>query len=155
MTRARNKSPARPRVKKFWENPYSSSEWKIGSDALFVTCLNNNSEKLEKKLKITWIFFVNTRLNHMPIRSHLVSKSKSKLISNSKQLLNVTNPIFITFEVILPPNLHGQISTNSQVDLRTTDENKNSKVPTDKILTDSGTSGLLRKVLILVHFRTN
>ena len=34
----------------------SSSEWKIGSDELFVTCINDNSDKIAKPNKITWIF---------------------------------------------------------------------------------------------------
>ena len=35
----------------------SSSEWKIGSDELFVTCLND-SDKIAKPIKITWIFLL-------------------------------------------------------------------------------------------------
>ena len=29
----------------------SSSEWKISSDELFVTCLNDNSDKISKPIK--------------------------------------------------------------------------------------------------------
>ena len=37
----------------------SGSEWKIGSDKLFVTCLTCNSKnKFENQLKITWIFLL-------------------------------------------------------------------------------------------------
>ena len=36
----------------------SSSEWKTGKDELFVTCLNDNSDKLSNQLKITWIFLL-------------------------------------------------------------------------------------------------
>ena len=34
----------------------SSSEWKIGSDELFVTCLNSDSENIINEFQITWIF---------------------------------------------------------------------------------------------------
>ena len=40
----------------------------------------------------------------------------------------------ITFGVILSPKLRGKISTNSQINPATSDENKNSKVCTIKIL---------------------
>ena len=36
----------------------SSSEWKIGSDELFVTCLSDNSENNMNQFKITWIFLL-------------------------------------------------------------------------------------------------
>ena len=35
----------------------SSSEWKMGSDELFVTCLND-SDKIAKQWKITWILLL-------------------------------------------------------------------------------------------------
>ena len=35
----------------------SSSEWKMGSDELFVTFLND-SDKIANQLKITWIFLL-------------------------------------------------------------------------------------------------
>ena len=46
----------------------------------------------------------------------------------------------ITFGVILPPNPHGKNTTNSQINLKTSDENKNSEVHTMTILLDSGAS---------------
>ena len=52
----------------------------------------------------------------------------------------------ITFSVILPPNPRGKISTNSQINPGTSDENKNSKVCTIKIILDSGASAsIVRK----------
>ena len=58
----------------------SSSEWKIGSDELFVSCLNDNSEnKIGKPIKNYLNLFINTNLNHMSIRSHLVSQRNQKL----------------------------------------------------------------------------
>ena len=47
------------------------------------------------------------------------------------------------FGVVLPPKLHGKISSNSQINPTTLIENKNSKVRTIKILLDSGTSTLI------------
>ena len=36
-----------------------NSAWKSGSDQLFVTCLDDNSEnKIGKEIKITWIFLL-------------------------------------------------------------------------------------------------
>ena len=59
----------------------SSSEWKISSDDLFVTCLNSNSEnKTGKPIKNYLDLFVNTSLNHTSIRSRLLSQHKNKLI---------------------------------------------------------------------------
>ena len=55
------------------------------------------------------------------------------LISNSEQLFNSTDLSPITFGVILPPKLRGKISTNSQINPTTLDENKNSKICTIKI----------------------
>ena len=69
--------------------------------------------------------FVNTSLNHMSIRSRLVSQpNNNKSTSNSEQLLNATDLSAITFGVILPPNLRGKISINSQNNPRTTNEEK-------------------------------
>ena len=76
----------------------------------------------------------------MSIRSHLVSQSKNKLISNSEQLFNATDLSPITFGVILPPKPHGKNSTNSQNNPGNLDENNNFKVHTIKILLDSGDS---------------
>ena len=55
----------------------------------------------------------------------------------------------ITFGVILPPKLCGNISTISQTNPATSDENKNSKVRAIKILLDSGTSAsIVRKEVL-------
>ena len=52
----------------------------------------------------------------------------------------------ITFGVILPPNLRGKNLTNSQNNPGATDENKNSKLSTYKILLDSGANAsIVRK----------
>ena len=60
-----------------------SSEWKIGPDELFVTCFNDNSDKIAKPIKNYLDLFINTSLNHMSIRSRLVSQPNKKLKSNS------------------------------------------------------------------------
>ena len=94
----------------------SNSEWKKGSDELFVICLNSDSEnKIGKPIKNYLDLFINTSLNHMSFRSRLVSPTKNnKSISNSEQLLNATDLSPITLGVILPPKLCSKISTNSQ-----------------------------------------
>ena len=79
----------------------------------------------------------------MSIRSRHVSQPNKKLNSNSEQSSNATDLSPITFGVILPPKLRGKISTNSQTNLITSDENKNSIVHTIKILLDSGASALM------------
>ena len=84
--------------------------------------------------------FINTCLNHISIKPRLVSQPDKKLISNSEQLFNATDLLPITFGVILPSNLRGKISTNSQINLIILDENWNPKVRTIKILLDSGAS---------------
>ena len=76
----------------------------------------------------------------MSIISCLISQPNKKLISNTEQLLDATVLSSITFGVILPPNQRGKISTNSQINLGTSDENWNSKVHTFKILLDRGAS---------------
>ena len=76
----------------------------------------------------------------MSIRSCLVSQPNKKLKLNSEQLFNSIDLSTITFGVILPPKLHGKMSTNFQLNPATTDENKNSKVRTIKVLLDSGAS---------------
>ena len=120
----------------------SSSDWKIGSDELFVTCLNSDSENKIKPIKNDLDLFINTRLNHMSIRSRLVSQTNNnESISNNEQSINSTDLSPITSGVIIPPKLRGKISTNSQINPVTLDENKNSKVLTIKILLDSGASG--------------
>ena len=59
----------------------SSSEWKIGPDDLFVTSLNDNSEnKIEKPIKNFFDLFINSSLNHMSVRSCIVSQPASKVI---------------------------------------------------------------------------
>ena len=116
------------------------SERKISSDELFVTCLNDNSENKIKPIKNNLVLFLDTSLNHMSIRSCLVSQSKNELISNSEQLFNTTDLSPINFGVILPPNLWNKNSTNSQNNPGTLNENKNSIVRTIKILLDSGAS---------------
>ena len=76
----------------------------------------------------------------MSIRSYLVSQIKNKLISNGKQLFNVMDLSPITFGVILPQDPQRKISTNSQINPGTSDENLISKVCTIKILLDSSAS---------------
>ena len=52
----------------------SCSEWSLDSDReLFVTCLNDNSDKLKKPIKNYLDLFINPSLNHTSIRSFLVS----------------------------------------------------------------------------------
>ena len=53
----------------------------MGSDELFVTCLNNdNSEnKIGKLIKKFSDLFINTSLNHVSIRSRLVSQPNKKI----------------------------------------------------------------------------
>ena len=118
----------------------------MGSDELFITCLNDNSDEKAKPIKNYLDLFINTNLNHMSIRSRLVSKPNKKLKLNGEQLFNSMNLSTITFGVILPPRLHGKILTNSQINPATSDENKYSKVHTIKILLDSGASAsIVRK----------
>ena len=104
----------------------SSSEWKTDSEELFVTCLNENSEnKIAKPIKNYFDLFINTSLNHITIRYPLVSQPKNNILNwNSEQLFNATDLSCITFGVILPPNLRGKNSTNSQFNLNTLDDNK-------------------------------
>ena len=80
----------------------SSSEWKIGSDKLFVTCLNRDSENKIKLIENYLDLFINTCLNHISIRSRLISQPNNKLISSSGQLFNATDLLPITFGVIVP-----------------------------------------------------
>ena len=53
----------------------------------------------------------------MSITSRLVSQPNNKLDSNSESILNPTDLLLITFNVILPPKLRDKISTNSQINL--------------------------------------
>ena len=90
----------------------------------------------------------------MPIRSRLISQPKNELISNSQQLFNATDLLPMTFGGILPPNPCGKNSTNSQKNPGTTDDNKNSKVHTIKILLDSGASAsIVRKDVLYERHR--
>ena len=76
----------------------------MGSDELFVTCLNHNSKnKIEKPIKNYLDLFINTSFNYMSIRSRLESQLNKKLISNSEQLFNATDLSPITFGVIYLP----------------------------------------------------
>ena len=65
--------------------------------------------KIGKPIKNYLGLFINTSLNHISIRSCLVSQPKNKLISNSEQLLNATDLLPITFIVILSPKLSGKL----------------------------------------------
>ena len=76
----------------------------------------------------------------MFIRSCLVSHPNNRLILNNEQLFNATDLSPITFSMILSLNPCGKNLTNSQIIPVTTDENKESKVHTIKILLDSGES---------------
>ena len=49
----------------------------------------------------------------------------------------------LLFGVNLPPNPRSKKSTNSQINPGTSDENRNSKVRTIKIILDSGASALI------------
>ena len=98
--------------------------------------------------------FINTNVNHISIRSRLVSQPENTIISNSEQLFNATDLSSITFGVILPPNLRGKNSTNSQNNPGILDENTNSKIDTIKTLLDSGTSALIaRGDVLFEHHR--
>ena len=78
--------------------------------------------------------FINTILNHMSIRSCPICQPKNKLKSNNEQSFSAIDLSPFTFNLILPPYLHGKNSINSQNNPGTLDENKNSKVRTIKIL---------------------
>ena len=125
----------------------SSSKLKLGLDELFVTCLNSNEEnKIGKPIKNHLDLFINSSLNHMSIRSRVVSQPNNKLNSNSKQLFKAIDLSPITFVVILPPKLRGKISKYFLINPANLDENENSKVRTIKILLDSGASpSIVRK----------
>ena len=93
--------------------------------------------KIAKPNKNYLDHFINTRLNHMSIRSYLVSQSKNKSISNSKQIFDAMHLLPIVFGVILHTNPRGKIQINSQINPATLDENKIVKRHTIKILLDS------------------
>ena len=64
----------------------SSYEWNLDLGELFVTCLNCDSKnKIEKTIRNYFDLFINTSLNHMSMRSCLVSQSNNKLNSNNEQ----------------------------------------------------------------------
>ena len=89
---------------------------------------------------------MNISLNHLSIRSRLISQPNTKLKMNRKKSIIAIDLSPITFGVILPPKLRCKVSTNSQINPITSDENKNSKVRTIKILLDSGVSAsIIRK----------
>ena len=96
---------------------------------------------------------MNTSLNHMSIRSCLVSQPKNKLISDSEQIFNDTDFLPLTFGVLLPPNPRGKNVVNSQINPRTSDENRNSKLHTIRTSLDSGASAFIvrRDVLYKRH----
>ena len=73
----------------------------------------------------------------MSIRSCLVSQPNYKFISDSEQSIKASDLSPITFGVILPLKLHGKLSTNSQINKVCSNENKNSKINTIKILLES------------------
>ena len=90
----------------------------------------------------------------MSTRSRLISQPKTKLITNSEQLFNATDLSPKTFDIILPPNPRGKNSTNSQINPGTSDENKNSKVYTIKILLDTSTiASIVHKDVLYEHCR--
>ena len=98
-------------------------------DELFVTCLHDNSgNKIGKSIKNYLDLFINTSLNHISIRFRLVGQPNNIFIPNSEKLFNATDLSPITFGVIFPPCPRGEISANSQINLRTLDENQISKV---------------------------
>ena len=85
----------------------------------------------------------------MSIRYCLVSQPNNKLISNSEQLHNSTNVLPIEFGIILSPNLRNKNLANYQINPRTTDDNKNSKICPIEILLDSGANGsIVRKDIL-------
>ena len=70
----------------------SSSEWKTGSDELYITFLNCDSKnKIGKPIKNYLDLFFNSCLNHMSIAFCLLSQPNNKLVSNNKQLINATD----------------------------------------------------------------
>ena len=95
--------------------------------------LNDNSDKIAKSIKNHLDLFINTSLNHMSIRSRLVTQPNKKLKLNIDQSFTSTDLSPITFGVILPSKLRGKISTNSQINPIALDENKYSNVRTIKI----------------------
>ena len=91
----------------------------------------------------------------MSIRSCLISQPKHKSISNSEQLFNAMDLLPITFGIILSPNLRGKNSTNSQINLETTDEIRNSEEHAIRVLLDSGASALIVRKDVLYERQKN
>ena len=73
----------------------STSEWKMGPDELFVTCLNHDSKSKIKPIKNYLDLFINTSLYYMAIRSCLVSQPNNKLILNKWAIFHCHG--FITY----------------------------------------------------------
>ena len=75
---------------------------------LCVTCINDNSDKVKKPIKNYFDLFINTSLNHMSIRSCLVSQSNNnKSISNniklySKKSNSMNNYLILQNNHLLP-----------------------------------------------------
>ena len=67
----------------------STSEWKMGLGKLFVTCLNDDNDKIAKPIKNYLGLFINTSLNHMSIRSRLESQPNKNLILRIYHLLSL------------------------------------------------------------------
>ena len=78
-----------------------------------------------------------------------MSQPNKKFISNNEQLFSATDLSPNTFGVISPPKLRSKNSTISQINPVKSDENKNSKLCTIKILLDSGTSALIVRKEVL------
>ena len=115
---------------------------------IIISCLNNHSDKIGKPIKNYLNLFIDASLNHMSIRSHLMSQSNNNLISNNEQLFNSIDSLPITFGITLSPNPRGKISTNSQINPGTMDENENSKVRTIKTL-------LVRQSIIQMSYKNH
>ena len=54
----------------------SSYKWNECLDAIFVSCLSDNSDKIGKPIKNYFDLFIDTSLNHMSIRSCLISQPR-------------------------------------------------------------------------------
>ena len=105
---------------------------------LCVTCINDNSDKVKKPIKNYFDLFINTSLNHMSIRSCLVSQSNNnKSISNNIKLYNAMDLLPITFGIMLFPKICGEKLSKFQIKVGNLES---SKVLTFKILLDSGAS---------------
>ena len=78
----------------------------------------------------------------MSIRSCFVSQPKNSFISKNEQFFNFTDlsPTTFFFGIILSPIPEDKNWTNSQINLGSTDENKNSKARNVKIILDSSAS---------------